>query len=253
MRKLLLIFSTLVLLLSLPNTIAHADSGPKPVMAFILVYSTPSVSVKDAQLYFCESEACASPELVSGPFHCSDTKCQYNYGGQAFYKLVITFDDKVRESNVFEKRGFISNFQVDVNENNLYVEQTNISLPYDISVRFGSFVGALIITLAIELPLAGFFLKKWNLPRKWRTLLYVNLITLPFVWFFFPFVFPETVMVIGFGEIFAFLAEAFLYTLAFQKDGMTRRQAITLSLIANAGSFLIPLCLLFVFFGVISM
>jgi hypothetical protein len=235
-----------------PTRIVHADTGPKPIMDFELVYNIAPVSVLEGQLYFCEDEGCASPKLVAGPFHCGDNNCRYNYGGQGFYKLSITFGDKTRESNVFQKRGFVSMFKVDVNENELYIEQTNIALPYDLSVQFGGFLAALILTLVIELPLAGFLLKKWNVPRRWLYILFINLITLPFVWFIFPLL-DNLIIAIGLGEFFAFMAEAIFYMYALRKDGLTGRQAIILSLVANTSSFLIPACLLFVILGVLIM
>ncbi len=244
-KKIFLIFAALILFVAAatPTQFVRADTGPKPAMNFELVYNIPSVAVVDSKLYYCEDELCAAPQAVMGPFHCNDSSCYYGYGGLGFYKLSITFNDTTRESNIFQKRGFISNFKVEINDNSLYIEQTNIGLPYLPALQFSGFLAALIFTLGIELPVAGFLLKKWNIPRRWFLILFINLITLPFVWFIFPF-FSNLILVVGLGELFAFTAEAIFYMYALQKDGLTKPQAIILSLAANAGSFLIPTCLL---------
>lgn len=244
-KKAFLPLAALMLLLvaAIPTRVAQADMGPKPDMHFTLVYNISSVSVVDAKLYFCEDENCAASKQVLGPFNCDEDSCYYGYGGQGFYKLTIKFNDITRESNVFQKRGFVSNFKVEINENDLSIKQTNIALPYELSAQFRGFLIALVITLGIELPLAGFLLKKWKLQARWRPILVINLVTLPFVWFVFSLL-SNPILVIGLGEIFAFITEAAFYRYAFHKDGITKRQAVILSLAANGVSFLIPSFLL---------
>jgi hypothetical protein len=231
-----------------PTISARADTGPHPTMDFQLVWSIPHVSVTDASLYTCGDMACADPIQVGGPFSCSEESCRYNYGSEGFYKLVIVFEDQTRASNIFEKRGFEAAYVVQVNLEGLFVEQTNLSVPYDISTQVFGFVIALLLTLAIEIPIGNMVLKRWSLPRRWMLILYANLITLPIVWFGFPFISPETLYVICLAELFAWIFEAAFYFLAMRKDGIKLTQAIILSLLANLASLTIPaLCLLLIF------
>lgn len=239
MKKRTFLIIILIISVALPTMTAHADTGPKPDMNFTLIYNFAPVAPTDAKLFFCNDEVCASPNQVAGPFSCNETSCYYGYGGEGLYKLSITFNGITYESNVFKKRGFVANFKVEVNENDLFVKQTNIGLPYSLPLQFGSFLVALIFTLGIEIPLTGFVLKKWNIQPNSRSVLFINIFTLPFVWFIFPFL-STPILVIGLGELFALLTEAIFYMYSFQKEGISKYQATILSLVANAGSFLIP-------------
>lgn len=241
----LLTIGLLALLTFLPTASVHADVGPKPTMDFRLVWGIPRVSVTDASLFMCEDATCANPVEVLGPFSCSEESCRYNYGSPGWYQLEIVFADQTRVSNIFEKLGFEATFDVTVNADDLLVEQVSFPLPYLVSLQAAGFIVALLVTLGVEIPLAGFILKRWNLLRKWKLILFANLITLPIVWFAFPFISSETLIVIGLAELFAWLFEAGFYFLTMRKEGLTAARAILLSLFANLASFGIPvLCLL---------
>ncbi|MCX8199991.1 MAG: hypothetical protein N3G76_00815 [Candidatus Micrarchaeota archaeon] len=98
------------------------------------------------------------------------------------------------------------------------------------------FINALGITLAVELSvlyvllkgrLAALHIIKWGCAA--------SLITLPFVWFAFPFLSIGPVW----PEIFAFVVEAVLYYFVFPAIGW--RCAFGISLLANAASFAVGL------------
>lgn len=237
----LLTFILLAAWTFLPTASARADTGPHPTMDFELVWDIPRVSVSDAALYFCGEAACADPVKVAGPFSCSEQSCRYNYGGSGFYKLVIVFEDKTRESNIFEKRGFEASFTVQVNADSLFIEQVGLALPYAPSTQVMEFFFALAVTLGIETPLVILMLKRWNLPRKWLLILVANLISLPIVWFAFPFISNEALIVIGLAELFAIAFEAGFYFLTMRKDGLSLGRAVTLSALANLASVVIPI------------
>jgi hypothetical protein len=236
----LLTFLQLAAWTFIPTISVRADTGPHPTMDFELVWAIPRVSVSDAALYTCGDAACADPVKVIGPFSCSEQSCRYNYGGSGFYKLIIVFADKTRQSNIFEKRGFEASFTVQVNADNLSIEQIGLGLPYALSTQVMGFLVALVITLSIEIPLAVLMLKRWNLPRKWLLILVANLISLPIVWFVFPFISNNTFIVIGLAELFAIAFEACFYYLAMRKDGLGLGRAATLSALANFASVAIP-------------
>ena len=159
---------------------------------------------------------------------------------QAFTNLSLCFADKTRQSNIFEKHSFEASFTVQVNADNLSVEQIGLGLPYALSTQVMGFLVALVITLSIETPLAVLMLKRWKLPHKWILILVANLISLPIVWFVFPFISNNTFIVIGLAELFAIAFEACFYYLAMRKDGLSLGRAATLSALANLASVAIP-------------
>ena len=71
--------------------------------------------------------------------------------------------------------------------------------------------------------------------------IFASTITIPFVWFVFPILlYYSTVSAIAAGEIFAFVIEAIFYIFAFK---FSLRQAVIISFVANASSFLLGLIL----------
>ena len=103
------------------------------------------------------------------------------------------------------------------------------------------FLQAFLLTNAIEIPVCWLFLKKQQKPQRivLATLL-ANTITLPFVWFVFPFFIHGYWIALALSEIFAFLSEAAIYAQAFR---LKARQALLISFCANCPSFLIGLAL----------
>jgi hypothetical protein len=251
MKRFRLLFVPLLLvLLFIPSIRAQADTGPHPTMDFQLAWNIPRGTVLEAALYDCADATCVEPVKVPGPFTCSVESCWYNYGSEGFYKLVIVFDDRTRESNIFEKRGFEAEFVTEVNADDLHVEQTSFPIPYSISVQFLWFLLALPTTWIIETAIGIFLLKRWSLPRRWLLIILANLITLPFVWFIFPLIRVDPFIMLGLGELFAWLFEAAFYRFTMKKDGLTISRALLLSLIANLASLLLPAVCLWALFAI---
>ena len=104
------------------------------------------------------------------------------------------------------------------------------------SSYFFSFLIAYFLTLIIEGSIIWFFLnKKFSLNKLVLTILIVNTVTLPFVWFFFPFL-SDYLIFLMISELFAFIVEAFLY---YKILKLKLIHAVKISLIANLVSFLI--------------
>ncbi|MFH1328214.1 MAG: hypothetical protein ABIH76_05150 [Candidatus Bathyarchaeota archaeon] len=101
------------------------------------------------------------------------------------------------------------------------------------------FITAYLLTILVEMLIAWLYMNK-HLPAKkvLLSVLIVNTVTLPFVWFFFPQVMSEYIFFIVFSEMFAFFTEAILYVYLLKLKPF---QAATLSLIANLPTFLIGL------------
>jgi hypothetical protein len=99
---------------------------------------------------------------------------------------------------------------------------------------------AFLLTLAVELPIAVVLLRRYEpaWPRLIVLLVFANLASHPAVWFVFTQLFligtPEYVVA---AEGWAVGIEALFFWAAFR--GVSVRRAITVSLAANAASFLV--------------
>jgi hypothetical protein len=238
--KLLLLAS--VVALFLPVTLVRADAGPKPKMDFRFEYEIDPVSIVEGQLLECEDETCADgkplEELGPQRFECTESDCSsVAYGYAAYHKLVITFADRVRESNVFTKKAFAANFAVTVLETELRVEETG-------GVLGGGGLpccSGLLFTLAVETLVASVYLRLFGLPKA--ALVWVvlgSVLSLPVVWFGFPQLPLSDSLAVGLSEAFAVLFEAGLIYLAARRS-VPFRHAATLSLVMNGASFLFGL------------
>ncbi len=112
-----------------------------------------------------------------------------------------------------------------------------------------TFIKALGLTVFIECSIAAAlrrFAGRLLFPSEtpyWRLLAIVALascLTLPYVWFVFPEIFPGRLAYLISAELFALLVETFWYLLALRQR---LRQAFLLSFLANLGSLLFGLFL----------
>jgi hypothetical protein len=227
--------------LLLPSLTAYADIGPKPSAEFKFTYENAPVPIVDGQLLICDDAACATSHPLEqvGPQHfsCSQDTCSsaaYGYG--RYLKLVIEFEDRTRESEVFRKRAFDSVFSVTVTVTSLVVIEKHQS------PSTGGFALALIFTLIVETPAAAIYRRRFSFPRS--LLLWVpaaSLITLPVIWFGFTRLLWSDETIIGLGEAFAIAFEAvFLWLIS--RKALAFKHAVGLSLMMNMASFLLGLC-----------
>jgi hypothetical protein len=227
----------------LPLATAHADVGPKPTADFEFEYQIAPVDIVEGQLIECEDEACVEgkplEELGPQRFECEERSCSsMAYGYADYLKLVITFTDRQRESNVFTKGAFAATFKVVVLESSLQVEE----------VRKGIGVGGcccsgLAATVALEVVVAMAYVSVFHLPKAvlgWVPL--GSVLTLPVVWFVFPQLPLAAGWAVGLAEGFAVLAEAGLVYLATRRR-IGLKHAAALSLAMNGVSFLLGLLL----------
>jgi len=148
-RSLLCVFIlALIISFCIPLTNALADTGPNPKMDFEIQYNIAPVSVESAKLMLCDDLDCKASQEVLGPFWCDQNSCSYRYGGNTYYKLVITYSDKTRESNVFQKTRYNSSFIVIVKQDGLQVTENWSGLPYEP----GSQIKVFLIALAFTVP-----------------------------------------------------------------------------------------------------
>lgn len=97
---------------------------------------------------------------------------------------------------------------------------------------------AFLLTLAVEVPIAAYLLRRAepDLPRRVLLVVFANLLTHPSVWFVFTQLFligtPEYTLA---AEAWAIAIEALFYAIAIR--GLTPRWAIAVALAANTASF----------------
>ncbi len=225
-----------------------ADIGPKPSMDFNLIYemSGPTTLINGQQLQ-CEDESClqSSPLEQLGPqgFYCEQDSCSsmaYSYA--PYQKLVLNFSDRTRESNVFKAGSYHASFDVRVTDTGLLVEEKTIQAVE----RLPFFLVALVLTLIIEVLAALIFLWATKRPKSvLKSVVMANLISLPVVWFIFPFL-KVFLLVVVLSELFAVVFEGYLIH-SLNKPTMSLNQSFILSIIMNAASFVLGGFIIFIY------
>ncbi|MBN1814500.1 MAG: hypothetical protein JXA14_21850 [Anaerolineae bacterium] len=226
----------------LPLVTARADVGPKPTADFEFEYQIDPVDIVEGKLIQCEDETCetGNPLEELGPqhFECALASCSsIAYGYATYMKLVITFTDRTRESNVFTKQARDAAYRVIVLESSLQVEEVRKG------IVSGGCCSALAATIALELLVATIYVNVFHLSRTilgWVPL--SSILTVPIVWFVFPLLPLPAGWVVGLSEAFAVVFEtSFIYLVTRRTTSL--RHVAALSLLMNGTSFLIGLLL----------
>lgn len=158
----------LLLLSFFPPHMVSADIGPKPTMSFAFMWETEDQpSIVEGHLLQCKDAECVEsyPLETLGPQHftCSDVACDsMAYGYTSYAKLVLSFSDGVtRESNIFGKVTYNSQFEVTVRSSDLVVTETGrTNMPFAsldpinalvkwVEVLFG--LGILVVLFALSI------------------------------------------------------------------------------------------------------
>lgn len=242
-RSILGIFRFVIVIgvvLLLPVVSARADIGPKPSMEFSFEYEIEPVTIVGGQLIECEDAACETgqPLETVGPqdFTCTENECSsLSYGYAPYHKLVIEFEDRTRESNIFTKQASDASFSVTVSEMGLDVEE--------VRGDGGSCCSGLMFTLVLETLVASAYLSLFRLPRAalgWVPL--SSLLSLPVVWLVFPQLPFSAGLTIALSETFAVLFETGLIYLVARRL-LPLKHVAALSLLMNGISFLFGLAL----------
>lgn len=233
MKRLLWLIAILALAPAIP---AWADVGPKPSMSFTFQFDGDPIAIVEGQLLECDDEACTSAEPLEelGPqrFSCTETECSsIAYGYADYHKLVITFADGERESNVFTKEALAARYQVIVSEDDMDVQEVRNPIGRLCCPSF-------FVTLVLETLVAMGYLRAYGLPQGtlgWVPL--ASVLTLPVVWLGFPQLHLASGWITGLSESFAVLFETgFLYLATWRS--LSLRHAFLLSVLMNAASFL---------------
>jgi len=229
----------MALALFLPPIPVQADLGPKPSESFTFIFKISKVDIVRGQLFQCDDPACqdAKPLQQAGVqgFGCEIDACHSTaYSYTKYQKLVITFTDGERASNVFTKSSFEAQFTVTVLPDSLQVKETSPASSRACCPSLG-------LTLVLETLLASIYLSAFHLPRPilgWVPI--ASLLTLPFVWAVFPYLGLNGWLATGLSETFAVVVEgAFIYVIT--SRAIPLRHVVALSLAMNAFSFLVGL------------
>jgi hypothetical protein len=225
-----------IVLLLVPAIPAWADVGPKPSMSFTFSFDGDPIAIVEGQLLECEDETCASSKPLEemGPqkFSCSETECSsIAYGYSDYHRLVITFADGTRESNVFSKKAMAARYQVTVSGDSLEVQEVRNPIGRLCCPSF-------FVTLVLETLVAVGYLRAFGLSQGTLGLVpLASVLTLPVVWLGFPQLRLASGWITGLSEGFAVLFETgFLYLASWRS--LSLRHAFLLSLVMNAASFL---------------
>jgi hypothetical protein len=208
-------------------------------MSFSFDFKIPKVDIVSGELIQCDDAACknGTPLRQLGPQHftCSVDACESTAYGYADYnKLVITFADRVRESNVFTKKAFNAQYAVTVLQDSMVSDEKVSLLPG----RNCLCCPGLALTLVLETLLASLYFSVFKIPRTmlgWIPI--ASLITLPFVWYVFPLIGLGDGLTTGISESFAVVVEAsFIYLMAGRIISL--KHVIVLCCLMNSLSFL---------------
>ncbi len=229
-----------------PTITASGDSGLGIGIFWDFSFKYPGqpIPIVEGQMLECIDAACYSSETIIcggfGSFGCDKDRCRAKMSGpdcRQFHKLVITFSDKTRESNIFSK-SWLGDYIVTVNDDRLHIDEVVLST---ITVeKVNDFFTASLLTLVIEIAISALFAKALKLDAEMLAALVflANIITLPIVWFIFPSFGMNITAMTFFSELFAVVFEAFFLFISFRKGGFSIGNLIVLSLSMNAASFL---------------
>lgn len=224
----------LILVLVLLSVVS-ADMGPKPSMdVYVTRDGQPLLGTFYGAMLVCDGDSGDSvftytdptctwhPSPLAWGGECVDSKCNFHYFLPAQFRLALFFPDKpvvdlvagtpgqLVVSNVLERNNFRSVFEADVHGNWMSVDEVTPFFKSDAAKNLLNFFIALVITLFIELSVAGIFVKVKKLSFDvWRWVVLANVLSLPLVWFVFVGI-GNSLTWFVIGELFAFVFEALL-------------------------------------------
>lgn len=262
----------ILLSLLLIPALSKADLGPKPTMEFYFENVPKGVSIITGKMFECTDSECKNktPFREMGPqrFNCNTPEAgsgcfSMSYGYEPYHQIVITFSDKVRESNVFNSEGMESYYSVDVRKNDLVVKESGLEIAgkkidatqnkfieiftkRDIDINYQLIlIFSLVLTIILEVIIVivyGLIKKilpnhRYGYPKKliiWVSL--INLISLPLFWLLARFITFDFRLFTIIAEIIIILFEAWFIIKVTHQESMWK-EILLLSLVMNIVSF----------------
>jgi hypothetical protein len=260
-----IILLTIFLILITPMSVL-ADSSGESGMVFHIIHETKSqYKLIDSTLMECQNTDCTlmkplatgimpggfciddygAPDVDHGCFYAS-----FSLNHSAYYKIILNYSDKVRESNVFQSPSLNGRFILIVRSSDLIIENFE-SNPFSLYESLaGPFIFSLLITIITELIVGYVFVYKIkNYKRILISLVIANFISLPIVWFLMyneQMTTTEGILVyftLLLSEVFAMIFEAsFIYLI--NKKSISFKRTLIMSIVMNIASFLLGVILL---------
>jgi hypothetical protein len=245
-----------LLAIFIPHPSVKADFGPKPSMDFYFQYQEDTIVAIEGKLLVCTDKNCAINEEFEGNFNCTPNSCAartyrpwHEFG--EYHKIIITFNDGIRESNVFTKEGLDAQYEVKVEKDHLLVKEKINLGTFSNSGFLVIFLASACLTIPVEIIVALIYL--WIIKGKKSFLVWVilvNIFSLPIVWFVLPLIWVtlanifslpliQTISFYIIAETFAIVFEAILLALAGYRLKIPMKHVILLSLVMNLASFTI--------------
>jgi hypothetical protein len=255
----------------------YADVGPHTAVSlkFYVTYNNNSIAGNfRADLLACSEGSCAE---IDNSDECSQGVCSFAYyrieripsqmkllidtNGESFSSDAINFSSE--NSPLFYDVNIMPDDKVIITPSPKQEETHDYSL-YSLFMAWLPFIGALLLTIAIEMIVSIIFLKRWKIKSvKWRkpllTVAISDIISVPLVWIIFLFLvavlaaFLESwsvLIAIIITEAFAVVFEAYALFL-FNKKILPLKRAFLLSIIMNIASFVIGDIILAAMLGMI--
>ncbi len=256
----------IILLLSLTVNSVLADIGPKPSLNIHIMLNGRTVPDKEfyAKILDCQNEDKFSDEGVIPQLRiveydpenncywtpqkwawggdCSNGTCHFTYFIPSKFRIAVYLpsQNKTYLSPEVRRKNFRSTFEADLLPNGtIVVRETTPFFQTIISRNIRNFLIALVITLILEPIIAiGYIRLKKNRKKLVTTILLANVISLPVVWFVFPLLKLNELVIIALGEIFAIVFEGcFIHLL--NKSALTLKESLKISVSMNLISFIV--------------
>jgi hypothetical protein len=243
----------------IPPSIPNLPFPPMSKIHFIFESDLDILSIEDISINICEDKNCidyrdwgflrSDLDFLIDIGMCTDNYCDFigSFIGQMYYKLEIKFEDQSRMNNIFPNIIGEAYDSVKIIDNEIFIKQIPPSLFTDVIQPYftACILPAIILTLITEYFIGWIYSKKTRTIVK--NIIWANCITLPILWisyfFFAPRIFlnEHYIIFILLAEVFIFMFEAAFLFYTNRESGLTKRQAILVSFIANLSSIVVGL------------
>jgi len=258
MNKIIFLLTFFIVIATL--TPVFADSSDESGMFFNIIHETKSqYKLINSTLMECQDKDCTvmnplATGIMPGGF-CEDVyngpnvwrNCFYasfTLNHSAYYKVILSYSDKIKESNAFQSPSKDGGFNIIVRDSDLLVENNpsarsmnENNLPQFDTIPF---IISLTITIILELLVGYAFVRKIkNYKRIIISIVIANLISVPIVWLVMTYaeVSLQTISLI-LSEAFAMIFETFFIYLINRKL-ISFKRTLIMSITMNLVSFLI--------------
>ena len=236
-----------------PTRSSSADAIAPTYIGFHFYFNGENIAILGGKLFLCSDASCNQyKEYNKGTFNCIQNNCIAIPNTDEFFvenfadydKIIISFTDKTRESNVFPFQGKVECYDVQVGKDKLIVTESNPPLSSFIDPT--CFTGAAFLTILIETIIAAIYIKVIKIQKSFLLLVVLaNIFSLPIVWFVFRQIINNDGVYWIVSEVFAVTFEAVFMFLFGRKYGIGIKHASILSLVMNTASFLSGLVIVY--------